>query len=127
MGGVTYDTGALIAAERDNRRLWLRHARLLAHDTVPTLPAVVVAQAWRGGARQAKLARFIAPCQVEPLTDDLARAAGVIAGRSGHADVVDCAVVEGALRRDDVVVTSDASDRLRVADAMGAHLRVQEI
>ena len=26
MGGVTYDTGALVAAERNNRRMWALHA-----------------------------------------------------------------------------------------------------
>lgn len=29
MPGITYDTGALIAAERNNRRIWALHRRAL--------------------------------------------------------------------------------------------------
>ena len=47
--GVTYDTGALIAADRGERRMWARHRALLALREVPTVPAPVVAQSWRGG------------------------------------------------------------------------------
>ena len=53
--GVTYDTGALIAADRGERRMWARHRALLTLREVPTVPAPVVAQSWRGGGRQALL------------------------------------------------------------------------
>ena len=53
--GVTYDTGALIAADRGERRIWARHRALLALREIPTVPAPVVAQSWRGGSRQALL------------------------------------------------------------------------
>jgi hypothetical protein len=49
--GVTYDTGALIAADRGERRMWARHRALLTLREVPTVPAPVVAQSWRGGGR----------------------------------------------------------------------------
>ena len=55
MAGVTYDTGALVAAERNNRRMWALHAGFLAEEVVPIVPAPVMAEAWRGGARQASL------------------------------------------------------------------------
>ena len=55
MGGVTYDTGALVAAERNNRRMWALHAGYLAEEVIPAVPAPVLAQAWRGGSRQASL------------------------------------------------------------------------
>lgn len=51
--GVTYDTGALLAAERNDRRMWALHAAFLTADVSPTVPAPVLAQAWRGEARQA--------------------------------------------------------------------------
>ena len=35
MGGVTYDTGALVAAERNNRRMWALHAGYLAEEVIP--------------------------------------------------------------------------------------------
>ena len=42
--GVTYDSGALIAAERGERAIWARHRALLLRRVVPTAPAAVVAQ-----------------------------------------------------------------------------------
>jgi hypothetical protein len=101
MPGVTYDTGALIASERNDRRMWALHAGFLAEEVVPTVPAAVLAEAWRGGPRQASLARFLALCEIEPLTKAQARAVGVLAGRADHRDIVDITVVEGAARRRD--------------------------
>ena len=54
--GVTYHTGALIAADRGERRMRARHRGLLARRVVPTVLAPVVAQSWRGSARQVQLA-----------------------------------------------------------------------
>ena len=42
-GGVTYDTGALIAADRNNRSMWALHASFLAVGIAPTVPAPVLA------------------------------------------------------------------------------------
>jgi hypothetical protein len=39
------------------------------------------------------------------MTGELARNVGVLAGASGHDDIVDVAVVEGAVRRCDAIVT----------------------
>jgi hypothetical protein len=84
MPGVTYDTGALIAAERNDRRMWALHAGFLAEEIVPTVPAPVLAEAWRGGSRQASLAGFLALCTIEPLTEQQAKAVGALAGRADH-------------------------------------------
>jgi len=35
MAGVTYDTGALLAAERNDRRMWALHAGFLSEEIVP--------------------------------------------------------------------------------------------
>lgn len=127
MAGVTYDTGALIAAERNDRRLWALHAGFLAEEVVPTVPAPVLAQAWRGGPRQASLARLLAMCDVEALNEEQALAVGVLAGRVDRDDVVDLTVVEGAVRRDDAVVTSDRKDIDHIAGAIGRNLRVEVV
>lgn len=124
MAGVTYDTGALLAAERLDRRMWALHAGYLTEAVVPTVPAPVLAEAWRGGARQAGLSRLLAPCEVEPMTEERARAVGVLCGRADHDDVVDAAVAEGALRRGDAVVTSNEADIRRLASAANAKLRI---
>ena len=88
MNGVTYDTGALIAADHNDRRLWALHAGFLALEITPTVPTPVLAEAWRGGPRQASLARFLALCITEALTDDQAKAVGRLAARANHDDIV---------------------------------------
>lgn len=127
MGGVTYDTGALIAGERNDRRMWALHAGLLAEEVVPVVPVPVLAEAWRGGARQASLVRLMALCEVEAMTEDQAHRVGVLAGRARHDDVVDVTVVEGAIRRGDAVVTSNRAHIARISDAAGRKLVIEDI
>jgi hypothetical protein len=123
--GITYDTGALVAADRGERRIWARHRALLETREVPTVPAPVVAQGWRGGGRQALLARLLVGCDVEALDDGQARSVGVLEARSATTDVVDATVVEGALRRHDLVLTSDPEDLKSIASAAGRRLEVE--
>lgn len=127
MPGVTYDTGALVAGERNDRRMWALHAGFLAEEVVPVVPAPVLAEAWRGGPRQASLSRLLAMCDAEPMTEEQARQVGVLAGKAAHDDVVDVTVVEGAIRRRDAVVTSNEDHIRRVADAARVRLRIERI
>jgi hypothetical protein len=123
--GVTYDAGALVAADRGERRVWARHRALLSLREVPTTPAVVVAQAWRGGSRQALLARFLVGCEVESMHVEQARAVGILAGRAATSDIVDATVVEGAVRRHDVVISSDPDDLWAIANSVNRRLEVE--
>jgi hypothetical protein len=125
--GVTYDTGALIAADRNDRAMWALHAGFLAEEVAPTVPAPVVAEAWRGRSRQANLARFLALCVIEAMDMVQAEAVGVLAGRAGHDDVVDVTVVEGAFRRRDAVVTSNPTHIRTIADAVRSRLHIETI
>lgn len=127
MGGVTYDTGVLLAAERNDRKMWQIHAGLVDEKVVPVIPAPVLAQAWRGGPKQANLARFLGTCQIEPMSEEQARSIGALAGRSGHDDIVDVAVVEGAIRRGDGVLTSDVAHIRKVAAVAGVPLRIAAV
>lgn len=127
MPGVTYDTGALIAAERNDRRMWALHAAFMAEEIVPTVPAPVLAEAWRGGPRQASLSRLLAMCTVEDMTTIHAKAVGVLSGKCGHDDVVDVAVVEGALRRGDAVVTANRAHIAKVAGASRKSVRIEDV
>ena len=120
MDGVTYDAGALIAADRNDRRMWALHAGFLALEISPTVPTPVLAEAWRGGPRQASLARFLELCTTEPLTDEQAKTVGTLAARAGHDDIVDVTVVEGAVRRHDAVVTSNPTHIRKIANAPGS-------
>lgn len=126
MAGVTYDTGALIAAERSDDRLWRLHRQALERGIVPSVPAGVLAQGWRGGP-QPQMSRFLAGCRVEDFDESRARSAGAACGLSGTSDVVDAAVVVGAAARDDLVVTSDAADLSRLRQALGVELRMYQI
>lgn len=105
--------------------MWARHRALLAARISPTVPAPVVAQAWRGGGRQALLAQLLRGCDVEPLDDDLARAVGALAARAAATDVVDATVTEGALRRHDLVISADPDDVLALASAVHRRLEVE--
>lgn len=126
MPGITYDTGALIAAERGDDRLWTLHRRALERGVVPSVPAGVLAQGWRGGP-QPQMSRLLAGCRVEDFDESRARSAGAACGLSGTSDVVDAAVVVGAAARDDLVVTSDAADLSRLREALGVEVQLHEI
>lgn len=119
MTGFTYDAGALIAAEAGDPHMWRRHRDALEQGLLPTVPAAVLAQVWRGGP-QALLSRFLTGCEIETLDDVRARAAGELCALSRTADTTDAAVVVGAVARRDVVVTSDRRDIRRLAAALGA-------
>ncbi|MGH8979698.1 MAG: twitching motility protein PilT [Acidimicrobiales bacterium] len=122
--GVTYDAGALVAADRGERRMWARHRVLLQLRQVPIVPAPVVAQAWRGGRRQARLSRLLVGCNVERLDDGQARRVGELLARAALSDIVDATVVEGSLRRGDLVISSDPMDLSSLASAIHRHLEV---
>ena len=121
--GVTYDSGALIAAERGERLMWARHRALLLRRVVPTVPprhCPVLARR----TRQAQLARLLAGCEVETLDDTGARATGTLAGRARTSNIVDANVVEGALRRGDLIISSDEGDLAAIAAAVGCHIDI---
>ena len=116
--GLTLDAGALIAFDRNDRTVVVLLARALEHELDLVVPAGVVAQAWRNGRLQARLARLLAApeVEIEALDDTRARGAGQLCGVTGTADVVDASVVLCARRRKHKIVTSDADD-LRRLDA----------
>ncbi|HEX5494812.1 MAG TPA: PIN domain-containing protein [Mycobacteriales bacterium] len=123
---LIYDTGALLAAERRKPRVAALHVEALRAGTVPVVPAVVLAQAWRGGS-QPELSRFLRGCHIEPDTAEIARAAGVACARAGTSDVVDAIVVVTASARNAVVLTSDPDDLRKLADVMELPLRIRPV
>ena len=116
MKTVVLDAGAFIALERGSTPV--RGFVLLAdrgHLALAT-SAAVVAQVWRGGNRQARLARFLASDLVTELALDseASRRVGVLAAAAhGARDVVDGHIAVIALDRDAVVLTSDPDDIVR--------------
>lgn len=114
---LVLDAGALIAAERGDRRV----VRLLELAGEVHVPAAVLAQVWRNPARQVRLVRLLAadPVAIAPLDADEARAAGHLCGATGTTDVADASVVLLARRQGAVVVTSDPDDLHRLDPGLG--------
>lgn len=98
--------------ERGERRVRALLQRAVEHQIAISIPAGVVAQAWLGGPRQARVARLLGdPAVTVVALDDLAaRAVGLLCGRTGHADVVDVHVALVARQRNATIVTSDPGD-----------------
>lgn len=59
MTGLTLDTGALIAMEAGSPRMAVLVEQAIAAGAELAIPAGVVAQAWRGGARQVRIAKLL--------------------------------------------------------------------
>ena len=89
----------------------------------PVTNGGVVGQMWRGGGRQAPVARLLAGVDVAPIDDLLGRRAGTVLARSGRSDAIDASVV--CLARDgDDILTSDPGDLRDLAQAAGIHVEL---
>lgn len=106
---LVLDAGALVAIDRADRRVagLVELGRRAAAPLVTTAP--VVGQAWRDGARQARLARALAMIDVRPVDGNGARAAGELLARSGTSDVVD-ALLALLAAPGDQLLTGDTDD-----------------
>ena len=116
MSGLTLDAGALIAFERNDRVAVTTILRIRERGLGVAVPAGVLGQVWRDGARQVRLVRLLGSRDVEivPLEDRSARAAGQLCGASRTADVIDASVVLCARERGHAVMTSDLDDLRRL-------------
>lgn len=126
MSGYTYDTGVLVAAERNDRFVWSLHRRLLERGLRPTVPGAVLAQAWRGGP-QPQVSRMLVGCVIDPLTEAQSRATGAALARAKTSDIVDAAVVVGAAARGDTVLTSDPDDIGHLVRALRVSVEVRGV
>jgi hypothetical protein len=116
VNGVTLDTGALVALDRDDRRVLALVARAGERGARIMVPATALARAIRRPARQARLARLIrqAGTDVVALDGPDATATGLVLAASGTTDVVDAHVVVCARRTGQAIVTSAAGDLRRI-------------
>jgi predicted nucleic acid-binding protein len=115
---VVLDAGALIAFERNDRKIRALVELAAKYGITLYAPAGVVGQTWRDGRRQARLARLLGSdvVEIQVLDREEAQAAGVLCGQSKTHDVIDASVVLLARRHAAKVVTSDPED-LRRMDA----------
>ncbi|NUK10465.1 hypothetical protein HRW18_21260 [Streptomyces lunaelactis] len=126
---VVYDSGALIAVERGSAKFRYLHRAWRAAGVTPVVPGPVVAQVWRGGARQYALAEFLKQCRVfVNYTENDYRRAGWMLGQADlppkkRPDAVDALVIVTAvLHYTDTVVTSDPADLVAYAATLGRKL-----
>ena len=116
MPGVTLDAGALIALDRNDRRVIVLLARAAQSGARVTVAATALAQAIRRPERQVRLARLVR----QPTTDVVAldrvdaTSVGRLLAASRTADVTDAHVVVCARRSGHAVVTSDPDDLRRL-------------
>lgn len=120
---LVLDAGALVALERDQRAMWIRLKAARISGELPVTHGGVLAQVWRGGPRQVRLAQALSSLDVRPLDAALGRSAGALLSASGGSDVVDAAVVVLADDGDDII-TGDREDFERLATAAGRHVEL---
>jgi transcription antitermination factor NusA-like protein len=118
MPGVTLDAGALIAVDRNDRRVLVLLARARETAARVTVPASALAQAIRKPERQVRLARLIRQPTTDVINVDRVDATNIgrLLAASGTADITDAHVVICARRAGQPAVTSDPGD-LRRLDA----------
>lgn len=112
ISGLTLDCGALIAFERGAGRIRALLDSAEENGWSVAVPAGVLAQTWRRGPRQARVARLLAQPEVfvSVLDEAVARTVGLLCGSSGHTDIVDVHVALHATEHKHHVVTSDPDD-----------------
>lgn len=120
---LVLDAGALLAVERGNRDVIALLKRELIAGRPPVTHGGVIGQVWRGGPRQANLARLLPALSVVAIDGELGRKVGVLLGRARRTDVIDAAIVLVASDGDEIL-TSDARDLMPLADAAGLDVDV---
>lgn len=110
--GLTFDSGALIALERRHQRIARVYATAVEDGIRITVPAVVVAEWWRGRSDVREL--ILRGVRVEDTTTALAHLAGEALAAVAGAGTIDAVVMASAARRGDVVYTSDFADLARL-------------
>lgn len=124
---LVYDAGALIGAARGDRAFWALHDRTLTRRIEPIVPAPVLAQAWRGGPKQALLARALSGCELIAFTPAEAYDVGLLLAAAGSADVVDAVVVLAANNRGAAILTSDPADLAHLATTLGSKITLHTL
>jgi hypothetical protein len=123
---LVLDAGALVAVERTNRDVIALIKRERLAGRAPLTHGGVVGQVWRGGGRQANLARLLPGLDVVALDAALGRRAGALLGRSRTSDVIDAALA--LLAQDgDEILTSDPDDLRVLVAASGVHADVVNV
>jgi predicted nucleic acid-binding protein len=126
MKKVVYDSAVLVAADRNERRVWAEHKVRLEAGIIPLVPAPVIAQVSRS-PKQAQMRRLLRGCEIAPFDEASAHAAGRLLALTKTSDVVDAAVAHLGSKHRAEVVTSDPDDIRRLLSAARAKVTVIEV
>jgi hypothetical protein len=123
---LVLDSGAFIAYERGDQRAeeplrWAQRNRIPLRTS-----AAVLAQVWRSGARQARLARALQGVRIDQLDEEVGRRIGQLLAQTGMSDVIDGHLALIARDRD-TILTSDVADIGRAVAAAGVRARVVQV
>ena len=114
MAGVSFDTAVLIALERRESGAWAWMRRALERGAPPLVSTAALAVAWRG-RRQTWLATALRGCEIAPVSEAIARTAGVACGATGTG-AIDAIVAATAAARGATLLTADLADMHMLAD-----------
>lgn len=114
MVALSFDSGVLIALERRDSRAWAWMRRATERELPPVVSTAALAEAWRG-RRQVWLANALRGCEIVPVSDAHARAAGVACGTTGAA-TLDAIIAATAATRGATLLTADPDDMSTLAD-----------
>lgn len=123
---VVYDAGVLVAADRNDRRVWAEHRVRLELAIVPLTTSPVVAQVSRS-PRQAQLRRFLRGCEIAGFGADDAHRVGALLAAAGGTDVVDAHVAIVAEQIGAMVLTSDQVDLRRLSAHLDSPVEIRPV
>ncbi len=110
------DAGFLISVDRGERGAQEFLTAALIHETPLTTTHPVVAQVWRDGAQQARLARFLQSVVI--VAFEGGPEVGNLLARAGTSDVVDAHLVVVAVRRSEPILSGDMDDLQSLTSAL---------
>jgi hypothetical protein len=126
MAALVFDSGALIALERGDRKVAALLVAAIAGGAEAVTSCACVAEVWRDPARQARLTRALPGFRERSLDPLQARACGTLLARSATTDIADAALCRLA-QDGDTVLTSDPHDIARLLETAGVRACVRAV
>jgi hypothetical protein len=120
------DAGAFLAVERRDRRVRALLQVLQEKEVDLLTSSAVIAQVWRDGRRQARLAQLLGGVGVRALAPVEDRRTGELLARTRTDDVVD-GHLSLCVANGDQVLTSDRSDIERLLKARGVGATIVDV
>src|SRR5262245_34667050 len=120
------DAGAFVAYERGDLTVETIIEEAGERRVPSRTTTAVVAQVWRNGARQARLARLLKGVDELGLDSDASRRIGHLIGKAKCSDVVDGSIVDIACSGDRIL-TSDPGDIQALVEVSGKQVLVTPV